>query len=248
MGAYVNVWDVSMCQCILLLYFSGYTRLQFNDPIQHDDIPYVIRADSFKKKDAFIISPVPQSDNIPNVWKTMNDHGIKAIVLLNKLDGPIRYYWPTKENETFDFGTISVKLLMEAISEHEGITLRIFQLVDNEKSTKIKINQYHLTSWEDDKDIIDDIDIMRSLTKLINRSDETVLIQCLTGTKRSGMFLTFHNALEMLQTAQPVDIICTIKRLKLSNPGIISTYMQYITVYIWFLKVANVLSALEMLD
>ena len=214
-------------------HISGYTRLQLSNLDEHGI--HAIKTDSFKKKNAFIISSVPQSNDIFDVWELFNKHYITAIVLLNKLD-PLQYYWPTKSKKTIRKGSTNVKLLLESSEEYEGITIRNIQFENQEKSSTIK--QYHLTCWEDDKEVID-AKVMKALFELTRHLNGSILLQCTTGVERSGMFLALHNTLEMLEASQPIDIACTVKRLRLSNQGFVATFVQYSAVHNWFVKKEN---------
>ena len=194
------------------------------------------KADSFKRRDRFILTQVPLLHTVIDFWRLIKDHSVSRIILLSQLDAE-KSYWPKNVNESIEFESFSIKLLKESSDKYDGIAERKFRLDSKIDPTEdIIIKQYHLLSWAQNNEDFTKIEILSLLKNLISRVDGPVVIQCMNGVDRSSMFITFHNVSEMIETSQPIDIISTIKRLRSTTSHSIRSQLQFLTVYNWILK------------
>ena len=205
-----------------------------------NDYINAVRCDSFTKQNAFILTQVPLKDTIPDLWRLVNDHSVSSIVLLNRLDTE-EPYWSSEPQE---YGPLSINLVAES-KPSEGITIRDFELRHQDGYSEVycrTVRQYHLNIWNDDEtEFINNPTALKSLYTLISCStdeqskEDTVVIQCLDGVVRSSMFVLFYNVLEMLESAQPVDIPFALKLLRSARPQAVNTFNQYFTLYNWII-------------
>ena len=207
-----------------------------------NDYINAVRCDSFKKKNAFILTQVPLTDTIVDLWRLVADHGVHGIVLLNSLDEE-QPYWPKEHNEKMTFGPLNIQLIKETNDAYDGIVIRDFQLKNSKKSSSNRtVRQWHLTDWKDSQDMFDNVSVLNVLADLVSRyqtqlsEEQTIIVQCMDGVRRCGMYVVYCNSLEMLQCTQQLDVGFAVKQVKLARPQSFTNFMDLFVVCNWLLS------------
>ena len=200
-----------------------------------------VRCDSYKKKNAFILTQVPLADTIVDLWRLVADHGVYGIVLLNSLDEE-QPYWPKELNEKMTFGSLDIQLVKETSNAYDGIVVRDFQLQNSKKSSSnLTVRQWQLTDWKDSQDMFDNVSVLNVLADLVSRyqtqllEEQTIIVQCMDGVRRCGMYVVYSNSLEMLQCTQQLDVGFAVKQVKLTRPQSFTNFKDMLTVNNWLL-------------
>ena len=226
----------------------AYTGLQHPKSIdlttqakRQTDYINAVRCDSFKMKNAFILTQVPLTDTVVDLWRLVADHGVYGIVLLNSLDEE-QSYWPKELNEKMTFGPLNIQLIKETSDAYDGIVIRDFQLKNSKKSSSNHtVRQWQLTDWKDSQDMFDNVSVLNVLADLVSRyqtqlsEEQTIIVQCMDGVRRCGMYVVFSNSLEMLQCTQHLDVGFAVKQVKLAQPQAFTNFKDMVSVYNWLL-------------
>ena len=198
-----------------------------------------VRCDSFKKKNAFILTQVPLTDTIVDLWRLVADHGVHGIVLLNSLDEE-QPYWPKEHNEKMTCGPFDLQLVKETSDAYDGIVVREFLLQNEQSSFSNRIvKQWHLTDWKDSLDMFDNVSVLNVLADLVSRyqtqlsEEQTIIVQCMDGVRRCGMYVVYCNSLEMLQCTQQLDVGFAVKQVKLARPQAFTNVWDMFAVCNW---------------
>ena len=204
-----------------------------------------VRCDSFKKKNAFILTQVPLVDTVVDLWRLVADHDVHGIVLLNSMDKE-KPYWPKELNEKMTFGHISIELIKEMRGAYDGIVIRDLQFQNTKSSSSIrKIRQWQLTDWKDSQDGYGNVSVLKVLTDLMSRyqtnlsEEQTVIVQCMDGVRRCGMYLAYTNSLDMLLCTGQLDVGLAVKQIKLVRPQALVDIVDMFAIYNWLALSAN---------
>ena len=185
------------------------------------------------------MTQVPLEHTVPDLWILVYDHSVSTIVLLNELNSE-EPYWSREKQQ---YGPISIQLIKESCAS-EGITLRDFELKHEDNPSDIfKIRQYHLNIWQDETELFNNVEVLKSLRNLVvrrinaNSKDDTVLIQCMDGVVRSSLFIMFYNVIEMSESFQPIDINFALKQLRSTRSQALDNFKDYVTIHNWIKEV-----------
>ena len=165
------------------------------------------------------------------------DHSINEIVLLNSLDDE-QPYWPGKPNERIEFGPLCLELVDETVDMYEGIIIRDFKFENKKRPQDNRnITQWQFTAWEQN-DSIKQLNVLIDLVKKHQKyveKDRSVVIQCLDGTQRCGMYVAYSNALEMFQCTGSFDVAFAVKQVRSVRPQAFEEFNDLFAVYTWLL-------------
>ena len=178
------------------------------------------RCNSFKKMDAFILTPQPLFHSAVDIWRLVADHSIESIILLDDIKSE-DIYWPINIGEQQSFGPLKIELLKESCDAYNGIVIRDVRLVDEARpSSNRVIRQWQVTNWKKNQEMFNCADTVNQLIDCVSRfdghfeSDGAMLVQCLDGVQRSGLFVAYFNLIEMLRNTKEVDIEFVLKQLR----------------------------------
>ena len=204
-----------------------------------------VRCDSFKKKNAFILTQVPLTDTVVDLWRLVADHGVHGIVLLNSLDEG-QPYWPKELNEKMTFGPLNIQLTKETSDAYDGIVIRDFQLQNNKETfSNCIVRQWQLKVWKDSQYMFDNVSVLNVLADLVSRyqtqlsEEQTIIVQCMDGVRRCGMYVVYSNSLEMLQCTQQLDVGFAVKQVKLARPQAFTNVWDMFAVCNWLASSSN---------
>ena len=219
---------------------SDSQRLHLKTRVQgRTDYINAVRCDSYEKKNAFILTQVPLTDTVDDLWRLVADHDVHGIVLLNSMDKE-QPYWPKELNEKMTLGHINIKLIKETSSAYDGIVIRDFLLKRTRgPSSNRTIRQWQLTDWKDSQDGYGNVSVLKVLTDLMSRyqtnisEEQTIIVQCMDGVRRCGMYLAYSNLLDMLQCTGQLDVGFVVKQIKLVRPQALVDVVDMYAIYNW---------------
>ena len=174
-----------------------------------------------------------------DLWRLVADHGVHGIVLLNSLDEE-QPYWPKELNRKMTFEPLNIQLVKETSKAYDGIVIRDFELQSSKSSSSNRtVRLWQLTDWKDSQDMFDNVSVLSVLADLVSRyqtqlSEElTIIVQCMDGVRRCGMYVVYSNSLEMLQCTEQLDVGFAVKQVKLARPQSFTNFMDLFVVYNW---------------
>ncbi|CAD5111750.1 DgyrCDS1029 [Dimorphilus gyrociliatus] len=196
-----------------------------------------IRLDGSLHKNTFIITQAPMKDTIIDFYRLVIDSASSVVVMLNEINNEdCPQYWPEQEGDHMEFGPITVKLLEQEVNFNSTIIFSKLEIsqTENERIFTTTVDHYRFTNWPGDNRSDDSV---VDLARLINLSFLThdnkkriklspIIVHCLHGTIRSGVFATAALALEKMKVNREVDIFHSSKLVLGSRPQTIDSAVR----------------------
>ncbi|WAR24622.1 PTPRM-like protein [Mya arenaria] len=183
----------------------------------------------YKKKGAFIVTQTPLQATKTDFWRLVVEHDIHTAVMMNNRsvmeEGEI--YWPENEDpETYGNITIA-KTGEECESGLRKITLDLKWFGKTRT-----LQQIQFEGWPDDsalpsspKDVIYLLDAVQYWQH--QSGNNPVLVHCMNGADRSGLFCVASAVLERMKIEQDVAITQVIKEIRNYREQIIPSVDQF---------------------
>ncbi|ELU04626.1 hypothetical protein CAPTEDRAFT_173573 [Capitella teleta] len=195
--------------------------------------------DGYKQRDGFIITQTPLPSTVVDLWSLIHSHDCKTIVMLhphNPADKTEGLYFPnevaSKSFAPFTVDTIAVD------SSHPDITVRDISLSLNKRgnSETKQIRQFHFHGWKASDDLPTSKSVIISLLQLIEKWQQrsgngVIVVHCMDGLTRSGLFCAISYMVERLKVEQEVDVFQSVKHTRMNRPKLIPNLTQYQFVY-----------------
>ena len=145
------------------------------------------------------------------------------------------------------FGSLNIQLIKETSDAYDGIVVRefLFQNKQNSSSNRT-VRQWQLTDWKDSQDMFDNVSVLNVLADLVScyqtqlSEEQTIIVQCMDGVRRCGMYVVYSNSLEMLQCTQQLDVGFAVKQVKIARPQAFTNFKDRLTVNNWLLYSTDV--------
>ncbi|XP_022097112.1 uncharacterized protein LOC110982770 isoform X2 [Acanthaster planci] len=194
--------------------------------------------DSFHRKDAFITTQMPLPDTMVDFWRLVYDWNCSTIVMMNgshTLKNEPVQYWP-------DSGGLVVGSLCVEMVDHRkervynSTTLEVSRIGSSESNNMI-VKHFQLNGWARNEDKPNSPQLLLDLVDAVNRwqaesqSTGPILVQCINGVGRSGVFCAVWTVLERMVKEEVVDVFQAVKRLRMNQPQMIESLEQFILCY-----------------
>lgn len=199
--------------------------------------------DGYRNRNAYIITQMPLSHTVIDLWRMIYEHKCGTIVMLNLWDGEDEsygQYWP-EENEECECGPFIIEA-MSINRQNPNITLRELKLSYHPQSPSLKVqkkdetprmvNQFQFNAWPKDAAVATSKMALLSLLDMVERSqyktgNHPIVIHCHDGVGQSGLYASVSCIWERMKDDQEVDIFQTVKHLRYYRPEIITGLEQY---------------------
>ncbi|XP_074653936.1 receptor-type tyrosine-protein phosphatase S-like [Tubulanus polymorphus] len=193
--------------------------------------------DSFLVPMGFIITQTPLAATVIDFWKLVYDYNVRTIVTMHDhtfKDDTVVDYWPSAVDTAERQGPffVSVKTI---VKEKEFVFSRRMNLTNslkpNAKAREIKQFQFS-GEWHMYDKVPRDREAMVQLLETViqhrtHHSIGPVLVHCVDGAGRSGMFCSLMNLIEKMRNDEYADVFHTIKHIKRRRPQVVNDYEMY---------------------
>ncbi|XP_033095859.1 receptor-type tyrosine-protein phosphatase kappa-like [Anneissia japonica] len=188
---------------------------------------------SYRKRNGFIVTQAPLSDQIDtseDFWRLVYDYEVHTIVMLNNQDHTgLANYFPETEATHLRYGAFEVQL--QSTQNNNHMTLRRLTLQKMKAQTIREIQHYAFTAWPNDVTVPQPIDFLNLLSDVERwqaaHPGKPVVIHCLDGCSRSGLFCSLSSIVEKIKEEHIIDVFQTIKSLRNSCPRFVKIQEQY---------------------
>ncbi|KAL3879809.1 hypothetical protein ACJMK2_032091 [Sinanodonta woodiana] len=188
---------------------------------------------SHKQRNAFILTHMPLPDTVIDIWRMINDFGARTIIMLNSMDSKthdIGIYWPT--DGEVRYGPFCVRLMKTEKSKNYTERILSFSVTGDETIRLVK--QFQFTNWSVNSDVPGSVEAFLDLLDAVETwqkesEAKPVVVHCLNGAHRSGLYCVISSTIERLNLEKDVAIVQTIKRMRAIRQQIIPSYEQF-----WF--------------
>ncbi|KAK3091539.1 hypothetical protein FSP39_020606 [Pinctada imbricata] len=191
--------------------------------------------DSFRRKDAYIITQMPLPLTAVDFWRLIYDHNSYCIVMLNevdKADETCVAYW-TLDTCGESFGPFIVETTAE-IKSDPSVTVRDFTITNtlNPQEMPRVVRQFNFHRWTEGSAVPSSkaalLELLDNVGKWQGQSgNKPVTVHCLDGAAKSGLFVASSCILERVKTEKEVDVFQTIKQMRLNRPQLIDSLEQF---------------------
>ncbi|KAL3876442.1 hypothetical protein ACJMK2_034287 [Sinanodonta woodiana] len=191
-----------------------------------------VKLQSNRQKDGLIVTQMPMEDTVIDFWRLVYDFGVRTIVMLNVLpsntDG-IGVYWPDKGASTTEM-VFNIENVDEKTDNPDYLWRTIRLTKDGEHPREIR--QFQCNFWPGSKIVPKQMNAMLKLIDAVEQWQrqaevKTVVIHCMDGAERSGLYCVLTTVLERLNIEKDVAIYQTVKKMKTRRQQIIPNFEQY---------------------
>ncbi|XP_054764154.2 receptor-type tyrosine-protein phosphatase alpha-like [Lytechinus pictus] len=188
----------------------------------------------------YIVTQMPLPETVVNFWCLVYDYKPTTIVMLNQLDktdSTIAQYWPDGGSVQYGPFTISTT----SVEKHIGMIVRTLQVQLTETQNVRVIRQYQFLGWPGDNKLLNDQskglliqliqDVYQSSSSSQDDNHSKVLVHCMNGAGRSGVFCTLKACMDQVTEEGAVDVFQTVKTLRVDRMRMVHTEEQYLLCY-----------------
>ncbi|OPL33592.1 receptor-type mu tyrosine-protein phosphatase, partial [Mytilus galloprovincialis] len=199
----------------------------------HNEYINAVFLPGYKNKKAFIVTQMPLDHTKIDLWRLVYDHNIQTIVMLNQVKEDTEAYWPENQETPIQIGAFKIELTaMESKPYCNCLHLTFKYKTWDERS----LVMYQANFWNDNAVVPDSKgDLFNLLFEVENKSnngdDSPILVHCLNGCDKSGLYCVLATVLERLRIEQDIDIQHIIKQIRNKRPQIILNYEQFRFIY-----------------
>ncbi|XP_052257824.1 uncharacterized protein LOC127862660 isoform X2 [Dreissena polymorpha] len=188
-------------------------------------------------KTGFIITQMPLPHTVTDFWRLVYDQHVHNIVMMNNVDDDddtIGEYWPSEDST---YGPFRVQLLScENPCPDFSIMNMLLTYKSLSRESKMQVKLFRLESWPDDETLpatTQSLTSMYSQLAIAPRDSQTeaVIVHCMNGAERSGLYCAIAAVLDRLNAEQKVNIPHTVQQLRGRRPELIHTLEQFEFVY-----------------
>ncbi|XP_062581733.1 receptor-type tyrosine-protein phosphatase alpha-like [Saccostrea cucullata] len=191
---------------------------------------------AYRMKRSFIVTQMPLKETVDDFWRLVSCHNVSTIVMLNQTAPSddkqnIGIYWPESSNSR-QFNQVNV--YQEGLSKREKdyTTIDLQYKIKDEEEIERRIRIFKCNFWPDSATIPSSV---LSFLKLVNavelhhdrNNTGPVVVHCLDGSEKSGLFCVLQVVLERLKIEQDVAIHQVIQQMRSVRPSIIPNVMQF---------------------
>ncbi|XP_056019212.1 uncharacterized protein LOC125671627 [Ostrea edulis] len=206
--------------------------------ISSGDSNYInaIQIPGHKNRNAFALTQMPLENTVQDFWYLVLEQDVSTIVMMNsyKRDKNVGIYWP-EDREEATFGPIKVNLLEKETGHSPFHILKL--KVSNIKTKEERVlKQFQCKFWSEDAVTPERPEPMLEMIKEVNTwqrqfNNPTIVVHCMNGAKKSGLFCTVATVIERLRTELEVGVLQTIVQMRTRRSQIVSSREQLIFCY-----------------
>ncbi|XP_025108226.1 receptor-type tyrosine-protein phosphatase mu-like isoform X5 [Pomacea canaliculata] len=192
-----------------------------------------VHMSSFRKVQGLILTQLPLSDTVVDMWRLVDGWDVNTIVSLghrNQSQSVKNYchYWPETEKEVLKTGQHTIKLTStSALGDH--LTCYNLSLM-TKTSTPREVRVLYYDDWAgvvpgNSSDILHLMDTLESWH--IEENTSPVVVQCNDGMTRSGMFCALYEVINGARHDQEIDVYLSVRHVQSVRRKAVTTEAQY---------------------
>ncbi|KAL3878265.1 hypothetical protein ACJMK2_030630 [Sinanodonta woodiana] len=187
---------------------------------------------TLKNKHGLILTQVPLPDTVVDLWTLAFEYEVETLVMLNEEEMPgekIGTYWP-KENQIAQFGPFTVTRVSETrMGTH---VQRMLHVAREGKDSALSVKQFACSLWKTGNAIPESCSQFLSFLEEVESwqrqsNNGTVIVHCLNGAEKSGLFCVLWCVLERIKDDREVAIRSVVRQISVRRQQIIPSFEQY---------------------
>ncbi|XP_014783728.1 receptor-type tyrosine-protein phosphatase T isoform X3 [Octopus bimaculoides] len=203
---------------------------------ESNDYINAVFLNSYKKRDAFIVTQMTLPNTVVDFWRLIYDHNSSTIVMLNEIDEKdesCEMYW-TLDTCGENYGPFIVETTAE-IKSHPSITVRDFTITNtrNPQEAPRIVRQFHFHRWSEGDNFPNSklalVELLDMVEKWQHETGDSlpVTVHCMNGASRSGLYCAISCVLERINAEKEVDVFQAVKQLRLNRSQLVDNYEQF---------------------
>ncbi|XP_071498490.1 receptor-type tyrosine-protein phosphatase S-like [Diadema antillarum] len=190
---------------------------------------------TFMRKDAFVATQTPLPYTRGDIWRFIYDWKCPVIIMLNQMDESDEtcvQYWP--DQDCANFGPLCVTITSGEVSQQD-YAVREFR-VKGEKEVLV-VKQYQVFGWSARKarplfikPLLAVMDAANESMKK-SRSSGPILLHCMNGIGRCGVFATVYSTAEKMISDGTIDVFQAVMMLGENRGNMVESLEQYMLCY-----------------
>lgn len=195
-----------------------------------------IQAPGYKSRNAYAITQMPLANTVQDFWCLVLEQDVSTIVMMNsfKKDKTVGIYWPVNTKEA-SFGAVAITLLA-AETRNSSFDVLEFKVVNNKSKEERIVKQFQCKFWSEDAVVPESPDPLLEMIEEVNAwqrqvQNPTIVVHCMNGAKKSGLFCTVATIIERLRAEQEVSVLQTVVQMRSRRPQIVASKEQLMFCY-----------------
>lgn len=193
---------------------------RYRPKLASGDYINAVYIDTYKKTGGMIMTQMPTPETVNQFLRLILQEQCHVVVMMNEEnqeDTSQFKYWPAYGKAT-QIGDVFVET--EEILEkgsYLAIKLTLSDLRQNDLSFNLRL--YQFSKWKSgDTCPKSEVECLSLIRHVIGETDESysgrILVHCLNGSERSGLFSALYNLLEKLNYEGVVSVVNTVRKIK----------------------------------
>ncbi|XP_053386936.1 receptor-type tyrosine-protein phosphatase epsilon-like isoform X6 [Mercenaria mercenaria] len=210
-------------------------KLYLERKLGSSDYINAVYVNSYTTINRYMVAQTPLPDTVVDFLTLIIQEKVACIVSMETDsvdDKTIGLYYPA-DNQTLKKGTFTVKSVRE--NDTEQYVIRKLEIVHKGKfgTEDVRIPHIQLTQWNENKNIPEEPAKFVQFVKDVevkyggNQSKGPILVHCLTGAEKSGLFCVVSNLLEKTQIDQETSVVNAVRQIKYRRHMSIPNKDQY---------------------
>nr|XP_034313029.1 uncharacterized protein LOC105342354 [Crassostrea gigas] len=195
-----------------------------------------IQAPGYKSRNAYAITQMPLANTVQDFWCLVLEQDVSTIVMMNsfKKDKTVGIYWPVNTKEA-SFGAVAITLLA-AETRNSSFDVLEFKVVNNKSKEERIVKQFQCKFWSEDAVVPESPDPMLEMIEEVNAwqrqvQNPTIVVHCMNGAKKSGLYCTIATIIERLRAEQEVSVLQTVVQMRSRRPQFVASKEQLMFCY-----------------
>ncbi|XP_053387620.1 receptor-type tyrosine-protein phosphatase epsilon-like isoform X2 [Mercenaria mercenaria] len=211
-------------------------KLYLERKLGSSDYINAVYVNSYTTINRYLVAQTPLPDTVVDFLTLLVQEKVSCIVSMETDsvdDKTIGAFYPA-DNQTLKKGTFTVKSKRE--KDTEQYVLRKLEIAHKGKSGTevVTIPHIQFTHWNEHKNIPEEPAKFVQFVKDVemkyggNKSRGPILVHCLTGAEKSGLFCVVSNLLEKTQIDQETSVVNAVRQIKYRRHMSVPNKDQYI--------------------
>ncbi|XP_072173209.1 uncharacterized protein [Diadema setosum] len=196
----------------------------------------VLPGATFMRKDVFVATQMPLPHARGEFWRFVYERKCPVIIMLNQMDENDEscvQYWP--DQDSANFGPLCVTVTSAEVSRQDYV-VREFHVKGDEEEVLV-VQQYQVLGWLARqarpffiKPLLAVMDAAKeSMEK--SHSSGPILLHCMNGIGRCGVFATVYSAAEKMISDGTIDVFQAVMMLGENRANMVESLEQYMLCY-----------------
>ncbi|XP_071950065.1 receptor-type tyrosine-protein phosphatase kappa-like [Antedon mediterranea] len=182
--------------------------------------------DVYYNRNAYIVTQAPLGnpvDTSEDFWRLVFDYKSQIIVQLNDMDQTCATYFHKQIRQPLKCGQFIVTV-KTAVKNNFMIERKISINKDNNLR---EIDHFEFRQWPKSKMIPKLDPFVKLIASIVGSNENPIIVHCLNGIRRSGLFCLVHSMIEKMRKEKMVDVFQVLKILRSTCPTMVDSKAQY---------------------